>query len=194
MTLEYTNRKGQRYFVMQERTKTGKVKYYCGKTLNAEGVAELPAEFEIFEHPQTGIVTIRKALQSRILPAEKQFLKEQVGKLSDVESFIIETTEDSLIVHTSEQDRKDIDQILMRLAGPFVTEQQRQDFVSTSSFHPMFRFKLEDEAERLFALERWCFRGRIDGWIPIVWNQQPLDELAAEFLPHLGQESFFELM
>ena len=194
MSLEYTNRKGNRYYVMQGTTKTGKTKYYCGRKLNADAVTELPPEFEIYEHPESAMVTIRKIKPSRLSPDEKVFLEDQVRKLANVEGFLVEATEDSLIVHASEDNREEVDHILSRLAGPFHTQDQRQWFVSRSHYHPMLRFTLTDETRRLFSLQRWCFRGGIDGWIHVGTSQCPLDELATEFLPHLGQESFYELI
>ena len=54
------------------------------------------------------------------------------------------------------------------------------------------RFVLVDKAERLFAPERYCFRGSVDDWISIG-PPAPLEKLAAKYLKHLGRESFFEL-
>lgn len=58
---------------------------------------------------------------------------------------------------------------------------------------PMLRFSLVDDQKRRFALERWCFRGSIDDWIPLS-GYGDLPALVKKFAPHLGRESFFELM
>ena len=54
-------------------------------------------------------------------------------------------------------------------------------------------FRLTDPAERLYSADRWCFLGSIDDWFPLAYDQ-PLDKLARQYLPHLGDESFYELM
>ena len=68
MALEYVNRRGDRYHVMQGATKTGKPKFWCTKRATGAGVAveRLPDGYEIHERPQDGLVSVRKALLSRI--------------------------------------------------------------------------------------------------------------------------------
>ena len=61
------------------------------------------------------------------------------------------------------------------------------------SYTAMLRLTLVDEDNRLFASERYCFSGGIDDWIPLSY-QGPLEELAQELFPTLGDESFYELM
>lgn len=194
--LEYTNRRGDVYYVLQGRTKTGKPKYYCSRNPRGERVEVLPPEFEIYEHPETALVSIRKVRPSRVLPVEVEFLTEQVRKLSEVEHFIIDRTADSLVVYVCDSDPDQVNDVLERLMGPLGrhAESIRQWMIKNARYSPMFRFTLTDEIERLFRLERWCYRGRIDDWIPISAPNQPLDALVADFVPHLGQESYFELM
>jgi hypothetical protein len=54
MALEYVNRRGDRYFVLQGKTKTGKPKFYCSKRYSGVGVDRLPDEFAIHENPRSG--------------------------------------------------------------------------------------------------------------------------------------------
>jgi len=54
------------------------------------------------------------------------------------------------------------------------------------------RFTLHDEDRRTFVVERFCFRGLVDDWM-FIGLPDSLDVVLQEFLPHLGQESFFEL-
>lgn len=58
MTMEYVNRRGDRYFVPQGKTKTGKPKYYCSKRTDALGVSveRLPEDYEIHENPEPDLV------------------------------------------------------------------------------------------------------------------------------------------
>ncbi len=60
----------------------------------------------------------------------------------------------------------------------------------------VMRFTLVDEKNRTFRVQRWCFRGSIDRWIDL-WESRSEGKLSAlvkRFCPHIGQESFFELM
>lgn len=196
MTLEYTNRRGDRYYVLQGQTKTGKPKYYCSRKPGGTGVDKLPADFEIYEHPQSALVSVRKIKPSRLLPFELEFLKEQIHKLSGIEHVIVDRTGDSIVIYLCDRDPDEINSLLNLMVGPLGehAESNKQWMIAHATYSPLFRFTLIDENERLFRAERWCFRGRVDGWIGLSSRDQPLDELAARFLPHLGQESFFELM
>ena len=58
------------------------------------------------------------------------------------------------------------------------------------------RFTLVDEKDRAFRVQRWYFRGSIDRWIDL-WeaiSEGKLSDLVKTFCPHIGRESFFELM
>jgi hypothetical protein len=56
----------------------------------------------------------------------------------------------------------------------------------------MLQFILVDEQQRLFAVQRYCFRGAIDDWITIGMPD-PLTTVVCTFVKHLGKESYFEL-
>ena len=60
-------------------------------------------------------------------------------------------------------------------------------------FGKMPRFTLMDAEKRHFLAERWCFRGRVDGWIPLAYDGL-LTVLLAGYIKHLERESFFEIM
>jgi hypothetical protein len=55
------------------------------------------------------------------------------------------------------------------------------------------RFQLVDKDQRLFAVERMTYRGE-GGWHSLLWHGEALPELARKYLPHLGRDSFFELV
>jgi hypothetical protein len=58
----------------------------------------------------------------------------------------------------------------------------------------MLRFVLLGGEGRQFWAERWCCRGRMDGWFALSGGPGELAPLVARYGPHLGRESFFELM
>ncbi len=63
---------------------------------------------------------------------------------------------------------------------------------TVTTFSAVFRFTLQDSEKRLFTLERYCFKGPIDDWIYLVGPAE-LENLAKEYLKHLGQKSLYEL-
>ena len=58
MGLEYVNRCGDRYYLLQGKTKTGKPKYYVSRKCNGEPVDKMPEGFEFYEHPEQGLVSV----------------------------------------------------------------------------------------------------------------------------------------
>jgi hypothetical protein len=56
----------------------------------------------------------------------------------------------------------------------------------------MLQLVLMDKAKREFETRRYCFLGSIDDWIAIG-EVGTLPELVKTYVPHLGEESYFEL-
>ena len=191
MNLEYVNRRGDRYFVLQGKTKTGKPKYYCSKRSAGVGVERLPEGFEIYENPGNALVSVRKVRPTRIRPFEREELRRLANELA-VTAVLVEVEGDSLIVYVSDIDPAASGRLIGLLFGE--SPPGHVDWVTRhASYSPMLRFTLTDEDERLYSLERWCYLGRIDGWIPLCGGK-PLEWLANFSLPHVGCESFYELM
>jgi hypothetical protein len=64
------------------------------------------------------------------------------------------------------------------------------------NYMKVMRFTLDDEEDRTFRVQRWCFKGSIDDWIDLwmTGGTGTLSELDERYCHHVGRESFFELM
>lgn len=100
MSLEYVNRQGDSYFVLQGTTKTGKPKYYASRKKQGTLVDQMPDGFEFYENPERGVVTVRKRRETQIRPEERTFLEDQTRQLGGTEFFVVELQEGSLVIHT----------------------------------------------------------------------------------------------
>ena len=195
----YTNRKGDTYLLQSKDGKNGKRKYSFARKLTGEPVAQLPAGYEVRELPETAQVVIRKCKPSAIFPEEKAMLEDIIRKETVDLHAIVDVEESSLVIYTSEAEeeiRRRPDFFQKFAIRPLSKARERQvkaDWIAQSNFHKMLRFTLVDEEERLFHLERWCFRGSIDNWFYLT-GDWPLATLAKKYVRHLGNESFFELM
>ena len=60
----------------------------------------------------------------------------------------------------------------------------------------MLQFTLDDEKDRTFRVQRWCFRGSIDSWIDLRMSGGlgKLPVLVQTFCPRPGRDSFYDLM
>jgi len=195
MAVQYLNRKGDKYYLLAGQTKTGKPKYYMSKKLGENAVQSVPEGYEIHESPADGLVHVRKIRPSRLLPQEREQVSQAIRELTGQELFLVDIDGDSLVIYWPDTNADRTLEVLTR--GRYVTTSRRESMKawleSTGSYSAMLRFTLVDADRRLFTAERWCFRGSIDDWIPLR-GRQPLEVLLQAYVPHLGQESFFDLM
>jgi hypothetical protein len=70
-------------------------------------------------------------------------------------------------------------------------EQTRRRVVEMTRYSPVLRFCLADADRRIFVVERMTWMGE-GGWWPL--NTLPLPEALKTYLPHVGKESFFDLI
>ncbi len=63
----------------------------------------------------------------------------------------------------------------------------------SAHYTPVMKFELIDENKRLFATQRYCYRGSIDDWIYIGTSGE-LKILVRRYVKHIDKESFFELV
>src|SRR5437868_11684172 len=161
MPIEYVNRQGERYYLLQGKTKTGKPKYYVSRKPGAIPVDEMPEGYELHENPERGLVSVRKIRSSQILAAELELLNRLTGQLAGIDSFYVDLQGDSLVVYSPDRGPGDADRLLDRLVGGFpgARAAARELLRKNMNYHPMFRFTLVDLAKRRYTAERWCFRG-----------------------------------
>ena len=194
MAMEYINRKGDTYYLQQGKTKTGKPKYYFGRRLKAAEADALPEGYEVYESPDTAQVHVRKIPATAISPMERGLVEEAVARLAGIDYAIVDVEADALVVYlppTEGESVGELAEVFGMRSG--MIEQIRDQMVRWSQYDKMMRFTLVNADERLFSTDRWCFRGSIDDWLPIG-GPEPLERALERFVPHLGQESFFELM
>jgi hypothetical protein len=191
----YINRRKETYYLHEGTTKTGKKRYYCSRKPAGATVESMPAGYQWRENPADGIVTVRKIRPHRIAPFERELLEEAIAKLARLEVFIVDSSDDSLTVYLPDSDQAQTARLLDLLlgVGRANAQQVKEWTIENSRYSPMLRFTLLDENERLFGLERWCFRGSIDDWIHLA-GPRSLKALADEYVRHLGNESFYDLI
>ncbi len=161
LAVQHMNRKGDRYYLHQGRTKTGKPKYFFSKKSEGDLCGQLPDGFEIHENPR-GQVFCRRIQPKLITEQEIEVVREAIRKCGKQFSASVDVKGKDVIIHEGED--------------------------------ACLKFTLCDDDRRLFAASRWCYRGSIDDWIPLFAGRESLSALAKNLCPHIGEESFFELM
>lgn len=191
MAIEYLNRKGRKYYLHEGKTKTGKPKYFFSMKSEGNLIDNIPTGYEIYENPNAQVF-LRIPPQQVITPEEINIVREGVKKYSEVEYFLVDVKDKHIIVYLSDQNVE----ILMEIAS-FTpgknTDQIKAAIMKSLSYTPMMQFVLNNAKTREFIVERWCFRGAVDDWI-LLDHSDSLTELVKTYTPHLGKESFYDLM
>lgn len=194
MAMEYVNRKGDTYYLQQGKTKTGKPKYYFGRRLSAVPLDAMPEGYEVHENPENGQVHARKVRAMEISPMERRLVEEAVARLAGLKHVIVDVELDALVVYLPGTEDEPLDRLGELLGIPTgAIGKLRDKMARQAQYQKMLRFELLDSDERSYIAQRWCFLGSIDDWL-FLEGPAPLEQLVEQFAPHLGKESFFELM
>ncbi|RIW34287.1 hypothetical protein D3H55_09910 [Bacillus salacetis] len=172
MTVSYKNFRGDTYYLHSKLTKKGNTSYHFSKKEEgAADIREIPVGYEIYEEPN-GKVYLRKKTKEYIHDKEIQIIQKGMERYSEIKDFKLVIKKNMIYVYTADQD--------MDTPPGF------------QQYDTQLRFALIDENERTFEVERFCYSGSIDDWIPIDGSED-LETLVQEYTQHLGKDSFYEL-
>jgi hypothetical protein len=184
MPVTHVNRKGDTYYLHAGTTRTGKPRYWFSKSTEGELVETIPEGYEIYENPDAQVF-LRKIVPQLVTPAEIAVVEEGLRRYAPEQNCKVDVRGEHIVVYHAERVRLDLERFGFGELPP-----------SWRNYMKVLRFTLADEQDRTFWVQRWCFRGSIDDWIDL-WmsgNEGKLPALVRKFCPHIGQESFFELM
>jgi hypothetical protein len=198
MSISYTNRKGQVYTLYRGQTKTGKARYYFGRTGQGQGelVTELPSGFTISESIN-GVVSLVKDRPALILPEEMAAVEKEVKQLPRAHQYRVTVKHDRIEIY--EQIGPNYDTLLsdpqmVGRADPDMAERLQSEEARYAHYTPVLRFTLLGPQQRRFGAERMCYRGSIDGWLELMHIPTgPVATLAHALVPALGTDQFYEL-
>lgn len=195
MPFHYTNRRGQVYHLQSKTRRSGAEGYSFTRKPTGTPVDSLPEGYEAWELPDNAQVVLRKIKPSAILATEKQLTEAALRQTAKLEHFIVEVDGNELVIWLPDTDLgSEVEQIASDFGmSTFGVQQYRERIIRNARYSKMMRFVLTDAAKRLFTAERWCFLGSIDDWHHLEFGK-PLPVLLKKYVPHLGKESFFDLM
>ena len=188
MPVTYTNRRGQLYHLHVGVTKSGKPRYWFSMKTDGDLVDAIPEGFEVYENPNNQVF-LRKRKPQVVTTAEVAVVENGLKRFAPGQNCIVDLRDKHIVVYHA--DRIEFDSRIFGLKFPF-----SEPPVSYGSYTAVMRFTLANEKARTFHVQRWCFRGSIDDWIdlPMSGRSGDLADLVRKFAPHIGQESFFELI
>ena len=184
MPVTHVNRKRDTYYLHAGKTKTGKPRYWFSKSTEGDLVDAIPKGYEVYENPDAQVF-LRKIVPQLVTPAEIAVVVQGLRRFAPGQNCLIDVHGEHIVVYHAERVRLDLGGFGFGELPP-----------SYRSYMKVMRFTLVGEQDRTFRVQRWCFRGSIDRWIDL-WESRSegkLSDLVKRFCPHIGQESFFELM
>ena len=158
---------------------------------------KMPEGFEVYERPG-GMVYIRKIQKTPIHDDELKYVQNKIAPLVDQEGEEEYDQLRSMLAKNVLGFLSPEKQALVEQYGRtrFQAEIRKNEIiiyeVGRQDGRPIMKYELLDEETREFAAYRWCFKGRIDGWMRIG-SQGTLRGLVDKYCPALGTDRFYEL-
>jgi hypothetical protein len=192
MPVTSTNRRRQLYYLHGGLAKAGRPRYWFSMKADGDPVDAIPEGFEIYENPNAQVF-LRKIRPQVVTPEEVAVVRDGLKKrFAPDQNCLVDLRDEHIVVHHSERDFRG-EEIVERIFG----FRPREPLISCATYTAVMRFTLVDAEARTFRAQRWCFRGSVDRWIDLAMSKGDrgaLADLVKRFAPHIGQESFFELM
>ena len=191
MPITHVNAKEKTYYLHQGTTKTGKPKYHFAMKSEGHLADSIPDGFEIYENPNAQVF-LRRIPPKIITDEERQVVEDGMQKYASVQDYKIDVRGKAIVVYTADQDVDTLVDLFKDFhPDPTANPQLMTTLRGVIQYSPMMQFILDDKKERLFTVQRYCFRGSIDAWIDIGHGK--LAQLVRTYVTHLGNESYFEL-
>lgn len=185
MPITHTNFRGEVYYLHSRKTKKGNDTYYFAKKSSGNLVEKLPYGYEIYEDPN-GKVYFRKPLKKLFTDKEIRLVEKAMKQHCPIKDFKLDVREEFIYIYTVDNKFEDLPRELsLFLDDEFL--KKNKDYTTE------MRIELLDSEERLFGLDRFSYLGGIDDWMNLD-SSTNLEELVGEYVSHLGQESFFDLI
>ena len=190
MAIEYINRRSDIYYLHEGKTKRGNPRFYFSKSKNGNLAESIPEGYEIYENPRSQVF-LRKVSPNIFTDKEIALIKEGAKKYEKLKYYIVDIKKNAIAVCLPDQN---IDSLVKTFSEiSFMSSGQIEERVAArSTYSPELRFVLVNKKERLFRVDRWCWRGSIDDWIELELSTDLL-YLVKKYCFHLGKDSFFEL-
>jgi len=189
MPFTYTNRKGFTYYLCLGITKTGKSRYYFARQPKDTLVDAVPDGYQV-EESVNGIVSLVKAHPQLISAGELVCVDTELKKHPQGQKYRAVIKKDQIVIYESQA--PDLSLIFAQVGWMAPNNQAQEWMERRAQFSPIMRFILANSEKRVFAPQRWCFRGSIDDWIDVK-SPGEISFLAKQLIPILGTDEFFEL-
>lgn len=188
-SIQHTARNGKTYYLHVMAGKSGQPKYHFSTRPDGVLAESVPLGFGIYENVH-GQVFLRRTAPRLISDEELDAVKAALCRHADDWRYKVEVKKGAMIIYEAADNLSTLESI----AAPWASKEAiKQTAIRSATYMAVMRFVLVDREQRLFLVERFCFRGAVDDWMDIGGPPQKLTALLRKFIKHLGRDSFFEL-
>jgi len=187
MAVTHTSRTGKTYYLHTGPKRGGGTQYFFSTKADGPLAERVPEGFEIHE-TVNGQVYLRRQQPRLIRDEELEAVRHPLARLWPGHRYQVRADGPVITIYESCNDFS-----FMRSWAPHLSAAEHEGLEARfAHYQAVMRFTLTNAEHRLFAPERFCFRGSVDDWIPIG-PPEKIKQLAAKYLEHLGKDSLYEL-
>jgi hypothetical protein len=189
MSIEHVSRSGKRYYLHTKPRKNGKPDYFFSLQNEGPMARTVPEGYEVYENVR-GQVFLRRLSKKLISEEEQGTVTAALIAHAEEWRYKTEIKKNTIVVYEASDNQNDVASIF-----PWVDSAKlKAAVIRNANYLAVLRFVLVDPVRRRFAVERFCFRGSVDDWIP-VGREAPsmLSALARKYVKYLGTDSIYEL-
>ncbi|GEM_PF-567421 len=182
----YTNRMRNTYYLVEGRTKTGKVRYSAVRTLREGALPAMPEGFE-FSESINGVVSVRKidSAAASVPEADVSRARKEMARHPHLQGCRIEVVKGEIVVF------EPWNGYTLRLDDGQDHHTRDDGLMRRVRYDPVMKFVPSRERSG-YWVHRMTYRGD-GGWSwPLATG--PLSKLLKRFLGCVGTDEFFELM
>jgi len=189
MKIEYTNYKGETYYLHKGKARKRGFQYFFSK--NPDEVLEsIPQGYEVYEDPN-GRVFLRKIAPKKITQEEVSIVENGIRELTKLRNYKIDIKGKAVTIYLPDQEIDDLKRCFGSLS--FINRSILDESLKNIlTYSPMMRFILTNEKERTFRVERAYFMDAEDDWL-LLDGSNDLSKLVRKYCRNLGKDSFYDL-
>ena len=188
MSVIHISRSGKTYRLHVSKSPKGNDKFFFSTKPGGVLAKKIPDGFEVYETVDS-LVFLRRKTAIVIQEDEFAMIQSSLDGIRGKSRFKAEIKKNMIVIHQADESFG-----WSEMLPPWIDAAKAEALKAQfASYQPVIRFVLDQKEKRLFRPERFCFRGSVDDWI-VLGLPASLKKLSAEFLKHLGKDSFYDLM
>lgn len=181
----HISRDGKAYYLRCSLTKSGIKKYIFSTTNSKDCITAIPDGYEIYE-PPNGNIFLRRIIKEPLAQEEMLIIHDIMAKHCKGAQYILDVKKNGMGIYVDEKYGNSKNSLELAYLSINVSGYRK------IIYDPCFRIS-KDDSNNEYIIERFCFLGKVNDWMYIEKGKN-LKKLCEKYIPHIGKESFFEIM